>query len=150
MKVGLFVLFLNLMYPFLMLAQNMYDRPAEMPIINTYVPMSREYMILKAVAMAFEEKQNKEKFERYTNIAYDYLRKNQIANFISYAQAALETDYYNSRLYYNLGIAYYLLNKKRKGKKFLKKAFKKGFPKANCALYAIKKKEILSNSWFLF
>lgn len=148
MKVGLFVLFF--MCPVLVLAQNMYDRPAEAPIINTYVPMSREYMILKAAAMALEKKQKEENFERYTNIAYNYLKKNQIVYFVSYAQAALETGYYNSKLYYNLGVAYCLLDKKRKGKKFLRKALKKNFSEAYRALYAIKRKEKLSDSWFIY
>ena len=148
MKVGLLAFFL--MCPVLLLAQNMYDRPAEMPVINTYVPMSREYMILKAAAMVLEEKQKQANFEKYTNLAYDYLRKNQIVYFVSYAQAALETDYYNSKLYYNLGIAYYLLNKKRKCKKYLRKALKENFSEAHKALYAIKRKEKLSDSWFIY
>lgn len=147
-KIGLFFLFFAI--PIVVIAQTVYDRPAEAPIINTYVPMTREYMILKAATMALEKKQNKENFEKYTNIAYSYLKKNQIAYFVSYAQAALETDYYNSQLYYNLGIAYYLLNEKRKGKKFLKRALKNNFPEAHRALYAIKKKEKLSNSWFIY
>ena len=62
----------------------------------------------------------------------------------------LSTGYYNSQLYYNLGISYYLSGQKRKGKKFLKKALKKGFLEANRALFAIKKKEILSYSWFIY
>lgn len=149
MKVSLFVFLC--MCPIFALAQaNMYDRAVPIPIIDTYVPMSHEYMVLKAAAMALERKQNEENFERYSNIAYDCLKKNQIANFIGYAQAALNTNYYNSLLYYNLGVAYCLLKEKRKGKKFLKKALKNDFPEANRALYAIKQNVALSNSWFIY
>lgn len=77
-------------------------------------------------------------------------KKNQISAFIGYANAALNTGYYNDRLYYNLGISYYISGQKRKGKKFLKKALKEGSPWAEHALSAIKRKVKLSNAWFKY
>ena len=35
-------------------AQNRYDTPAEAPIINTYVPMSHEEMMLRAAAAVWK------------------------------------------------------------------------------------------------
>ena len=112
-------------------AQNRYDTPANATFTNTYVPMTHEEMMLRAAAEVYREKRAREDFDKYS-------------------RTALSTGYYNSQLYYNLGISYYLSGQKRKGKKFLKKALKKGFLEANRALFAIKKKEILSYSWFIY
>ncbi|RHB91262.1 hypothetical protein [Bacteroides eggerthii] len=130
-------------------AQNRYDTPAEAPIINTYVPMSHEEMMLRAAAAVWKKRQAIESFAEYSRTAYFYLQKKQIGHFVNYANAALSTGHYNIQLYYNLGISYYLLGQQRKGKRFLKKASKKGFTEANHALFAIKKKEALSYSWFI-
>lgn len=131
-------------------AQNRYDTPANATFTNTYVPMTHEEMMLRAAAEVYREKRAREDFDKYSRTAYEYLQKKQIGYFTSYANAALSTGYYNSQLYYNLGISYYLSGQKRKGKKFLKKALKKGFLEANRALFAIKKKKILSYSWFIY
>lgn len=136
--------------PTFVVAQNRYDTPATATFINTYVPMSHDEMLLRAAAKVLKEKQDQENFERYSQAAYGYLKNNQIGYFINYANAALNTGYYNSQLYYNLGVSHYLSGQKRKGKKYLKKASKSGFPQANHVLFAIKKKEILSYSWFIF
>lgn len=136
--------------PAFICAQNRYDTPASYSYVNTYVPMSHEELMLRAAAEVLREKQAKENFEHYSQAAYDYLKKNQVGYFISYACAALSTGYYNSQLYYNLGVSYYLQGQKRKGKKFLKKASKKGFYPANQVLFAIKKKQKLSNSQFIY
>ena len=106
-------------------AQNRYDTPANATFINTYVPMTHEEMMLRAAAEVYKEKQAREAFDNYSRAAYEYLQKKQIGYFTSYANAALSTGYYNSQLYYNLGISYYLSGQKRQGKKFLKKALKK-------------------------
>lgn len=121
-------------------AQNRYDTPANATFTNTYVPMTHEEMMLRAAAEVYREKRAREDFDKYSRTAYEYLQKKQIGYFTSYANAALSTGYYNSQLYYNLGISYYLSGQKRKGKKFLKKALKKGFLEANRALFAIKKR----------
>lgn len=138
------------MLPVFAVAQNRYDTPASATFNNTYVPMSYNDMLLRAAAMAWKEKQDQEKFERYTQSAYMYLKEKKIDLFLSYAHAALNTGYYNSSLYYNMGIAYYLLKKKSKGKKYLKKASKDGSDVASYVLNAIKRKEEISYSWFSF
>lgn len=136
--------------PAFICAQNRYDTPASSSYINTYVPMSHEELMLRAAAEVLREKQAKENFERYSQTAYNCLKKNQVGYFVSYAHAALATGYYNSQLYYNLGVSYFLLGKKGKGKKFLKKASRDGFYPANQVLLAIKKKQVLSNSQFIY
>lgn len=144
------VCLLFFMLPVFAVAQNRYDTPASATFNNTYVPMSYNDMLLNAAAMVWKEKQDQEKFERYTQSAYMYLKEKKIDLFLSYAHAALNTGYYNSSLYYNMGISYYLLKKKYKGKKYLKKASKEGLDQAKYVLNAIKRKEEISYSWFLF
>ena len=143
-----FLLFLIM--PILSIAQSRYDVPASAPIMNTYIPMSPQEIYMMAAAKAMREKQLKENFENYSRNAYNCLHKRQIDCFLSYAQAALDCGYYNSHLYYNIGISYIIIGSKRKGKKYLKKARKLGMPKANQALDAIKKKEEISYNWFIY
>lgn len=138
------------MAPAFTYAQNRYDTPASYSYVSTYIPMSHEELMLRAAAKVLREKQAKEDFEYYSQTAYDYLKKNQVSYFINYAHAALETGYYNSQLYYNLGISYLLSGQKGKGKKFLKKASRNGFYPAGQALLAIKKKYVFSNSQFIY
>lgn len=138
------------MVPAFTCAQNRYDTPASYSYVSTYIPMSHEELMLRAAAKVLREKQAKEDFEHYSQTAYDYLKKNQVSYFINYAHAALGAGYYNSQLYYNLGISYFLLGQKGKGKKFLKKASKSGFYPANQALLAVKKKYVFSNSQFIY
>lgn len=141
---------LGLILPLLVFAQSRYDSPAAVPIINTYVPMSPEEIYLRAAAKVLREKQMKEQYEQYTQIAYDELRKNNIDSFVSYALAALDCGYYNSNLYYNLGVAYSIMGEKRKAKKYLKKAIKKGHSSAPRALKDVKEKKQLSQVWFTY
>lgn len=159
-----FIILLLAILPILVKAQaNRYDRAAETPIINTYVPIPSEmFMLMKTMASdpevrerlrqqkLAEEKQRQNQFERYVQLGIECLKKKQIANFLDFSHAALQCGYYNSTLYYNMGIAYVILKKKRKGKKWLKKAFESGQIEANKALYALKKKYTLSYNWFLY
>lgn len=144
------VCLLLLLIPSLVIAQNRYDTPASASFMNTYTPMSYNDMLLTAAAMALKEKQDQENFDKCSTTAYEYLKKNQLRYFIAYANAALNTGYYTNQLYYNLGISHYLLGQKRKGKRFFKKASKKGFVAAGYALSTIKKKEVISNKYFIF
>lgn len=142
----IFLFFSNVMFS----QVNQYDKPASVKFVDTYVPMSHDEIILRAAVLAWKDKQRKDDFEKHSQIAYEYLRKKQINYFVRYALCALNTGYYNNLLYYNLGISYCILEQKSKGKKYLKKASKKGFAEANQALYALKKKEALSYSWIMF
>ena len=142
---------------------NQFDEPADAYIINTYVPIPREMsMLMKTISSNqeirkrlaqqkfLEEQQRRRNFEQYVQLGTECLKKKQITSFLNFAHAALECGYYNNVLYYNMGIAYVVLGKKRKGKKWLKKASESGQMRAKTALYAIKKKISLSDGWFLY
>ncbi len=162
---------------------NRFDQPAEMPVINTYVPIPSEmFMLMKAMASnpevrerlkqqklleerqrllkeqelaeerkkIFERMADKQDFERYIQLGMECLKRKQITKFLDYAHAALHCGHYDATLYYNLGIAYMLLKKKRIGKRWLKNAAEYGLRKANEALYAIKQKHALSYDWFIY
>lgn len=158
-----FLLAMLLILPISVNAQSRFDNPADMPVVNTYVPIPSEmYMLMKMMASdpeirerlkqrkLLEEQQRKKKYESYVLLGNGCLKKGQVANFLDCAHAALKCGYYNSTLYYNMGIAYVILKKKRKGKKWLKKAFEHGQYKAHSALYAMKKKQEISYSWFIY
>ena len=159
-----FVFLLLAILPIFVDAQtSRYEQAAETPIINTYVPIPSEmFMLMKEMASnpeirkrieeqrLLKEQQRQNQFERYVQLGIECLKKKQIANFLDFSHAALQCGYYNSTLYYNMGIAYVILKKKRKGKKWLKKALESGQIEANKALYALKKKYTLSYNWFLY
>ena len=130
---------------------NQYDRAAELPITNTYVPINFGDMYLMARAKALKEKHMQEQFDRYSRIANEELKRYHVNSFIDYAHAALNCGYYNSNLYYNLGVSYSILGKRWKAKQYLRKASRKGHYKAPYALKAIRKrKSSLSYSWLIF
>lgn len=142
---------------------NYYDEPANAPVTNTYVPIPSEmFMFMQRMASdpeirkkveqrkRLQEQQRVREFERNVQLGIECLKKKQVAYFLGYANAALKCGYYNSTLYYNMGIAYVLLKKKRVGKKWLKKALESGEIEAQKALYAIKKKHSLSYEWFIY
>lgn len=162
---------------------NYYDKPANTPIINTYVPIPSEmFMFMQRMASdpevrkkmeqrkLLEERQralieqrlseereqilkraaDTQEFDRYVQLGIECLKKKQIANFLDYAQAALRSGHSNSTLYYNIGIANVILEKKRIGKRWLKLASQHGQLEADKALQAIKKKEELSYEWFIY
>ena len=159
-----FVFLLLAILPIFVNAQaSRYDRAAETPIINTYVPIPSEmFMLMKEMASnpeirkrieeqrLLKEQQRKNQFERYVQLGIECLKKKQIANFLDFSHAALQCGYYNSTLYYNMGIAYSIMGKKRNSKKYLRKALKKGNPRASYALKILKEKKQLSNIWFAF
>lgn len=72
-----FIFFLSLCVD-IVKAQNRYDTPAEAPIINTYVPMSHEEIMLRAMATTWKEGQAQESFEKHSQTAYYYLQKKRI------------------------------------------------------------------------
>lgn len=112
--------------------------------------MSPTEMYLRAAAKVLHEKHMKAKFEEYSQYAYNELRRDRITFFVSYALAALDCGYYNDKLYYNIGVAYSIMGERRKSKKYLRKAIKKGNLRAPSALKIVKKREQLSNTWFVF
>ena len=127
---------------------NRFDVPAQSTYVDQYVPLSYGEMMLIAMGQAAQEAQLKEQFEQNVERAYNYLEMDNNYWFIYYATQALKTGYYNSTLYYNLGIAYYLEGEKRKARKFLKRAKRKGSYKAGIVLSRMKKKGVIDKSYF--
>ena len=121
---------------------NRFDVPAQSTYVDQYVPLSYGEMMLIAMGQAAQEAQLKEQFEQNVERAYNYLEMDNNYWFIYYATQALKTGYYN------LGIAYYLEGEKRKARKFLKRAKRKGSYKAGIVLSRMKKKGVIDKSYF--
>ena len=181
-----FFLLLAILPIFVKAQANRFDRAAETPIMNTYVPIPDEmFMLIRTMASdpevrerlrqqkLAEKKQNRLKkqkidedrrriiekmtiiekrdFENYIRSGIGCLKKNETSQFLNYARKALRLDPHNSTLYYNIGVAYVVLGKKRIGKRWLKIASKKyGHRQAKEALRAMKGKHGLSYNWFLY
>lgn len=106
-----------------------------------YRPLSFEELYIEALAKAEYQKQQKERFEHYQQIAYNYYNKKDWNGFLTYSQCALDCGWYNSRLYYDRGVAYEMQNDFKHAKKEYKKAKKKGYAYAESALQSMKLKE---------
>lgn len=61
--------------------------------------------------------------------------------FLTYSNYALETGWYNSKLYFDRGVVYERLNDFKNAKKEYKKAKKRGYAYAASALDACKQHE---------
>lgn len=145
MKKLLYILFV--IFPILGFAQsaNRYYQSNDYEYISSYIPMSYSEMAL----IAYGEAINKKKYQEYSSKAYEYFKKDNLYWFTFYALEALNTGYYNTLLYYNLGIAYSINGEKRKAKKYLNKAKRKGVDFAKFVLQYIKEKKAVDNRFFL-
>jgi tetratricopeptide (TPR) repeat protein len=141
------ILFLLTFVPCATFAQvNRFEHAAPARYVSQYVPMTLEEMIIRSAY----EKMMAEKFEEYFDKAYEQLNKGNLYNFLNYAHYALNTGYSNSTLYYHMGISYCLIGNYKYGKKFLKKAKKRGLPQAYRALAGIKMKRTVTNDWLYY
>jgi len=116
---------------------NQYDMPAQATFINTYV--SPNYDMLYLMGKAMKEKKEKEKYDYFVDLAYKYASQKDAINFIQYSNYALQTGWYNSKLYYDRGRAFEYIRQYKLAKKEYKKAYKKGYYKAKEALNRLKK-----------
>ncbi len=126
---------------------NRFDVPVQSTYVSQYEPLSYDEMMLMEMGQVAKEALLKKQYEESVQQAYNYLRKGNNYWFIYYVHQALNTGYYNVSLYYNLGIVYYLENEKRKSKKYLKKAKRKGSYRAQIVLELIKKKRAVDESY---
>lgn len=126
---------------------NRYSVPVQSTYVEQYVPLSNNEMMLMAVGKVAREARLEKQFEKLVQQAYDYLERGNNYWFIYYANQALGTGYYNVILYYDLGIVYYWEGERRKAKKFLTKAKRKGFHRAGVVLDLVKKKQIVDKSY---
>jgi tetratricopeptide (TPR) repeat protein len=103
-------------------------------IESTFQPLSMEEMMMAARANAYRQQIMKERFEEYQDKAYNCYNKGDFNGFIYYSDYALNTGWYNSKLYYDRGAAFEKLHEYRKAKKEYKRALKKGYYPAQSAL----------------
>jgi tetratricopeptide (TPR) repeat protein len=103
-------------------------------IESTFQPLSMEEMMMAARANAYRQQIMKERFEEYQDKAYNCYNKGDFIGFIYYSDYALNTGWYNSKLYYDRGAAFEKLHEYRKAKKEYKRALKKGYYPAQSAL----------------
>lgn len=102
-------------------------------IDSTFKPLTMEEMMIAARANANRQQVMKERFEAYQDKAYNCYNKGDFNGFIYYSDYALNTGWYNSKLYYDRGTAFERLHEYRKAKKEYKRAIKKGYYPAKAA-----------------
>lgn len=96
-------------------------------IESTFQPLSMEEMMIAARANAYRQEVMKQRFEEYQDEAYNCYNKGDFNGFIFYSDYALNTGWFNSKLYYDRGAAFERLHDYSKAKKEYKKAIKKGY-----------------------
>lgn len=110
-------------------------------INSTYRPLTNEELWIHAYAEALREKEREKQFNEMQDISYKYYNRGDYNGFIYYSDLALETGWYNSKLYYDRGVAFEKLNEYKKARKEYKKALKKGYYPAQSALTNCKNNE---------
>lgn len=114
-----------------------YDEALRLPTVDLYddALMGMELRAARETAA-----RRKQAFEHYGDQAYDaYLNKRWV-DVINNVNSALNTGYYNGKLYYFRGFAYESLGYYKNAKKDYKVAKKKGVFEANAALERVKQK----------
>ena len=64
--------------------------------------------MMAARANAYRQEVMKQRFEEYQDKAYDCYNKGDFNGFIFYSDYALNTGWYNSKLYYDRGTAIFI------------------------------------------
>ena len=114
-----------------------YDQALKLPTVDLYDDALME-MELRAARETAARRQKA--FEHFGDLAYDaYLNKRWV-DVINNVNSALNTGYYNGKLYYFRGVAYESLGYYKNAKKDYKVAKKKGVFEANAALERVKQK----------
>lgn len=111
---------------------------AQFVINSKFRPLSYEELLLHAQATAARDAYNKARFEEYTDKAYDLLNHGNKQGFITYSNYALQTGWYNAKLYYDRGEVFLSFGDYKNAKKEYKKAKRKGYYLAESALQRLK------------
>lgn len=109
---------------------------AQIVINSKYKPLTYEEIMLSVMA----ENARRNQFDEYVDKAYDRLNHNDYSGFISYSNYALQTGWYNSKLYYDRGLVYIHFKEYKLAKKELRKSLRKGYEPARKILVTLKKK----------
>ena len=111
-------------------------------VINSkFKPLSYEELVLETQAKAAQRAYNEQEFLKYQEIAYSYWQKGDYKAFIYYSNFALNTGWYNNKMFYDRGRAFEILHNYKSAKKEYKKAKKKGYYPAVKALEQCRNKE---------
>lgn len=92
---------------------------------STFVPLTMEQMKIIAKGRAIEKANRQKRFSEYVNKSSEYIKTKKWEYALEYIKRAENTNFYSNILYYNKGIVYYNLKKKRKLKKVIRNAKKK-------------------------
>lgn len=111
---------------------------AQVVINSKFKPFSYEELMLYAEAQAARSAYNEQKFKEYKEIAYDALNHGNKHGFITYSNYALQTGWYNAKLYYDRGEVFLSLGDYKQAKKEYKKVKRKGYYLAEEALQKFK------------
>ena len=114
-----------------------YDQAVKLPTTDLYDNTLME-MALRAARETAPRRQ--QAFEHFGDLAYDAYCNNRWADVINNVNSALNTGYYNGKLYLFRAFAYESLGYYKNAKKDYKVAKKHGVFEANAALVRIKQK----------
>jgi hypothetical protein len=90
----------------------------------SYTPMTKGQMEAVAFNRAVEAAKNEKNYNYYKDLAIKNADKGDYETCIYYAKAAYDFGYVSADLLYYEGVSYYILEKKKKYKKVIKKAKK--------------------------
>ncbi len=114
-----------------------YDQALRLPTVDLYDDAMMEMELRAARETAARRQQA---FEYYSDQAYDAYCNNKWVDVINNVNSALNTGYYNGKLYFFRAFAYESLGYYKNAKKDYKVAKKNGVFEANAALVRIKQK----------
>lgn len=111
---------------------------AQFVVNSKFKPLSYDELILYAQAKAARDAYNEQLFDEYQDKAYASLNRGDKHGFVTYSNYALQTGWYNAKLYYDRGRVFQSLGDFRSAKKEYKKAKRKGYYLAESALKELK------------
>jgi len=112
----------------------------------TYTPLTAQEIMLAAqlreqrnIENQRINRENQRRFTYYQNLAYESLNKDNYYDFLDYSNYALQTGWYNSKLYYDRGRVFEEIGYYKEAKMEYKKAMKRGYSRAKSALKNLRK-----------
>lgn len=133
MKRSLFLVWMVLV-PFISNAQNY-----NITVNSQFEPMSMDEAMMYARAKAIREQRMEQLFDEYKTKAYNCYNRSDYNGFIYYSNLALNTGWYNNKLYYDRGVVYERFHEYRLAKKEYKKAIDTGYYLAESAYWECKR-----------
>lgn len=113
-----------------------------------FKPFTYEELLLQAQAQAYREQKEAEdrarrsaQFDKYQNSAYECINRRDYHGFLKYSSYALNTGFYNAKLYYDRGFAYSQIGYYKEARKEYRKAKRYGYYLANQGLADLRQKQ---------